>query len=122
MARATLTVGTLTADNSATTIASIATTTPVSGAGNGVLLANTLDSMLVVVSTGTASTLTVNVGTTLFGQAVANFTVSLPATAGTYIIGPFHSALNQPGTSQIAVDFSSITGLTVGAFQLPGVY
>lgn len=122
MARTTPTPVVLTPNSTSTTIASIATST-VSGVGspNGVLVTNTGASVLVVVSTGTTTTLTVLVGTTVLGQAAASFSVVLPSVAGTYIVGPFNSAVNQPGLGVVAVDFSSITGITVGVMQLPGV-
>ena len=123
MARATLTVATTTPDNGVLDLTTTATTTPGTGAGNGVQFNNSLDSFLVVNQTGsTSSTLTVNVGSTLLGQAVAGFTASVPGVAGIYIVGPFHSSLNQPGTGLIAIDFSSATGITVGAAQLANVF
>lgn len=121
MARVTPTPVVLTPNNAAQTIASIATTTPVAGVGSGVLVTNTGASVLVVVSTGTPSTLTVLVGATTLGQTTTSFTVALPGVAGTYLIGPFNSAVNQPGLGVVAVDFSVITGLTCGVMQLPGV-
>lgn len=123
MARATLTVATTTPDNGVMNLTTTASTTPSTGAGNGVQFNNSLDSFLVVSQTGaTPSTLTVLVGTTLLGQAVANFTASIPGVAGLYIVGPFHSADNLPGTGNVAIDFSSATGITVGAAQLANVF
>jgi hypothetical protein len=123
MARTTLTVPSTTADNGVLDLNTTATTTPGTGAGNGVLFNNTLDSCLIVNQAGTtASTLTVNVGSTVLGQAVTNFTANIPGTVGVYIIGPFHTALNQAGSGNVAIDFSSATGITVGAFQLGNVF
>jgi|ERR1700722_1400927 len=123
MARTTLTVATTTPDNGVLDLNTTATTTPSTGAGNGVQFNNTLDSFLIVnQSATTASTLTVVVGSTLLGQAVASFTASIPGTIGVYIVGPFHSADNLPGTGNVAIDFSSATGITVGAAQLANVY
>lgn len=123
MARSTLTPVALTPDSSATTIASIASSSfGATGAGNGVLFTNSGSQILVVVSTGTTATLTVVVGSTVLGLSTAGFPVTLPGTAGTYLVGPFHSAVNQIGTGQVAIDTSSTTGLTIGVLQIPGVY
>jgi hypothetical protein len=109
-------------------IATNLTTTCVSspgatGAGNGVLVPNiTGQTFLGIVSSGTTTTLTVNIGATLFSQGATGYSVVLPATAGVYVLGLFHSAMNIPGTNQVGVDFSSVTGITVGAIQLAGVY
>jgi len=109
-------------------IATNLTTTCVSspgttGAGNGILVPNIVgQTFLGIVSAGTASTLTVNIGATLFSQGATGYSVSLPATAGVYMIGLFHSAMDIPGTNQVGIDFSSVTGITVGVIQLAGVY
>lgn len=123
MARATLTVATTTPDTGVLDLTTTASATPGTGVGNGVLVANSLDSCLVVSQTGsTPSTLTVIVGSTVLGQAVASFTATIPGVAGLYIVGPFHSADNLAGSGNVAIDFSSATGLTVGAFQLGNVF
>jgi hypothetical protein len=98
--------------------------TPTSGAGNGVLFTNYgPGSSLLLVGLGTtATTLTVVIGTTLFGNSATSFSVG-PLTISTLsIVGPFHSALDQGGTSQVAVDFSSATNVICAVLQLAGVY
>jgi hypothetical protein len=123
MARATLTVVSTTPDNGVLNLNTTASATPGTGAGNGVQFSNTLGSFLVVNQAGTtASTLTVVVGSTLLGQAVTSFSASIPGVVGVYVIGPFHSALDLAGTGLVAIDFSSATGLTVGAVTLASVY
>lgn len=122
MARATLTVNTLQPDNAVLNLSTNSTTTVTAGASNGVQFNNGGSTFLIVNQAGTtASTLTVNVGTTLLGQSVT-LSATIPGTVGTYAVGPFHSAVNQLGSGQVAIDFSSATGLTVGAFQPAGVY
>lgn len=122
MARATLTPTTLQADNVATAVSANSATTVTSGAGNGVLFANVPGATFMIVNVGgTPTNLTVTVGSTVLGQAVTSFTVVCAASAS-YIVGPFHSVLDQPGSNQIAVDFSSSTSVTVGVFQTAGVY
>jgi hypothetical protein len=84
---------------------------------------NSLQSFLVVNQAGaTPSNLTIVVGATLLGQAVTSFAATIPGVAGVYMIGPFHSADNLPGTGNVAIDFSSATGITVGAVSLASVY
>lgn len=124
MARATLTVASTTPDTGVLDLTTLANQSPgTTGTGNGVQFNNTLDSFLVVNQAGTtASTASVVIGSTILGQGVTSFTASIPGTVGIYLIGPFHSAVNLPGTGNVAIDFSSVTGFTVGAAQLGNVY
>jgi hypothetical protein len=123
MARATLTVVSTTPDNGVLDLNTTAAATPGTGAGNGVQFNNTLGSFLVVNQAGaTPSNLTIVVGSTLLGQAVASFAATIPGVIGIYTVGPFHSADNLPGTGNVAIDFSSATSLTVGAVSLASVY
>jgi hypothetical protein len=113
-------------DQVATNLTTLASNSPgTAGAGNGVLVPNVVgQTFLALVSAGTAAvTVSVNVGATLFSQGASAFSVTIPATAGTYIIGLFHSAMNIPGTNQVGVDFSAVTYVTgVAAVQFSGVY
>jgi hypothetical protein len=121
LARTALTTTVLQPDSVANNLTSGAAATVTSGAGNGVTVPNTGSSFLAVIVGSTACTATVVVGSTVLGQAVTSFTVVL-TTSATNILGPFHSALNAPGTQVVSVDFSSATNVTVGAFQLGGTY
>jgi hypothetical protein len=123
MARTALTSTVLAADSVATSLTALMGSPGTTGAGNGVTFPNvTGQTLLAILSTGTTTTLSVIVGTTLFGQAATSFSVVLPATAGTYVVGPFHSSMDIVGSILVAVDFSSVTGITVAAVQLQGVY
>ena len=129
MARTTITPTILTADSGFTTLATAASTSPSAGAGNGVQFNNAPlgQVMLVVVTAGTPTTLTVVIGQTLLGQSVGTagqggYSVGALATTGTALIGPFHAYMQTPGTFLVGVDFSAITGVTCGVIQIPGVY
>jgi hypothetical protein len=129
MARVTLTPLIQTADQTALALSAATFTASGvapggTGAGNGVQFTNygPGQTLLYVQLGSTASTLTVQIGSTLFNQGATGFTVG-PLTASTVsMVGPFHSALDQQGTSQVAVDFSSVTNCLVIAVQLAGVY
>lgn len=130
MARTTLVPTTLAADNAVSNLTSLLTTggnanalVPATGAGNGVQFTNAPGVTQIGFSLGgTACTLTVQVGmNSLPGLSTTTYSISLPTNAISYI-GGFHSVLNQAGTSIIAIDFSSNTGLVVALFQEPAVY
>lgn len=70
----------------------------------------------------TSLTVTVNVGSTVLGQAVSAFTPIALTNGHITAVGPFHSVLNQPGTQTVTVTLSSTTSITVALLQLPGVY
>ena len=68
---------------------------------------------------GSPVTVTIQLPQTVDGQTVPNKTVSVPATTGDRMIGPFTPALyNQPNTDQVYVDFSAVTSVTVAALRL----
>ncbi|MGA2412703.1 MAG: hypothetical protein ABSG46_20260 [Candidatus Binataceae bacterium] len=126
MARTILTPTLLTADSTAANLNTLATAGVApggTGAGNGVQFTNVPGQTFLLVQLGTtASTLTVNIGATLFGLAATAFSVG-PLTVSTLsLLGPFHSALDQAGTSQVAVDFSSVTNVLCVVLQASGVY
>ena len=53
------------------------------------------------------------------GQAAPARVVSVPATTGDKMIGPFPSVYTQPdGTNQVYVDFSAVTSVTVALFEI----
>jgi len=129
MARTTLTPTLMTADSSFTTLGTAATATPATGAGNGVQFNNAPlgQVLLVVVTAGTPTTLTVVIGQTLLGQSVGTanqggYTVGPLATTGVALVGPFHAFMQTPGTFLVGVDFTANTSVTVGVIQIPGVY
>lgn len=80
--------------------------------------------MLLVSVGATASTATIVIGTTLYGQSAAGIAIPL-VTSALNLLGPFYSVeeLAVVGTSGLsAVDFSSATAVLCAAIQLSGVY
>lgn len=121
MARATLTVTVLGPDTVVTNVSTHSTTAVSAGANSGVQFPNGNGAYLIVNQGGaTPSNLTIQVGATLLGQTVT-LPATIPGVAGQYQVGPFHSAVND-SAGNVDIDFSSAAGLTVGAFQLAGVY
>ena len=76
--------------------------------------------MIHVLKTGAGScTVTLNTGATYGGLAIANPTVTVPATTGDVMIGPFPPGIfNDPGTSDMRVSFGEVTGLTFAAVKV----
>jgi len=129
MARVALTPTLLSADGSATNLTNgvSAAGTVTTGAGNGCTFNNApLGQVLLLVNAtanGTAGTATVFIGQTIGGQSVTSFSVPLNNSAIS-VVGPFHAALDTPGTTTVTVDFTFTGGgtTTVGVIQIPGVY
>ena len=125
MARTLLSATLLTADSTSanlTAIAAAGTAPPGTGAGNGVLVTNFPGQSFLLVSVGgTATTATVTIGSTLFGQGAASFSVVL-ATAALSLLGPWHSALDQSGTQQVGIDFNNVTAVLCAALLASGVF
>jgi hypothetical protein len=69
-------------------------------------------------TSGSPITVTLQTPATVDGVALADPTVSVPATTGDKMIGPFPTrAFNQSG-GVVYVDFSAVTNVTVSAFHL----
>ena len=83
---------------------------------------NTGHEQLFVAPTATSETVTVDIGVTVLGQTVANFTAVAMTTGHIYAFGPFHSAIDQPGGSAAQITLSTTTAITVGLFQTVGVF
>lgn len=130
MARTQLTPTILAADNAVSNLTTLLTTAgntnavvPATGAGNGITFTNLPGLSQLMFSLGaTACTATVQVGMAgIAGLAATTYTITLPVSAISEI-GSFHSILNQPGSTLVAIDFSSNTALVVALFQVPPVY
>lgn len=65
---------------------------------------------------GAPVNVTILTGGTLMGEAVADKVVSIPATTGDKIIGPFPPALYNQADGLVYVDFASVTGVTAACF------
>lgn len=84
--------------------------------------ANTGRELLVVSAATTSLTVTVDVGVTVLGQAVTNFSSVTLTNGHLSIFGPFHSVLNIPGGNTVQIVLSSTTSITVALIQTVGVY
>ena len=77
---------------------------------------------LIVVAT-TTCTVTLDVESTVLGQAVTAFSPVTLVAGDLYVFGPFHSANNFPGTTTVQVVLSSIVStVSAGLFVPVGVY
>ena len=78
--------------------------------------------VFLIVTSTIACTVTLDIESTVLGQAVAAFTpVTLP-TGHYYAFGQFHSANNFPGTTTVQVVLSSIVStVSAGLFTRVGV-
>lgn len=109
----------LTPDNAATDLTSVLATP----GATTMTLTNTGNQMLVLTNGATSCTVTLDVGTTVLGQAVTAFTpITIAASAACVLIGPFHSAVNASGTQTATVVFSNVTTVKAALIQIPGVY
>lgn len=70
-------------------------------------------------SGATDCTVTVATAAEVDGKAVADLTVTVPATTGDKMIGPFPRDVYNDSDGKVSVTFSNITGLTVAAARLP---
>lgn len=80
--------------------------------------------MIAIINGATASNITINIGTTVEGQAVAAITTALPTSqTDPELYGPFPSDFNQKdGLNSVYIDLSSVATVTVAIFQMVGVY
>lgn len=68
---------------------------------------------------GGAITVTVVTPGTFRGQAIADYSVSVPATTGDRMIGPFPAEVfADPSTGLASITYSGVTSLTVGILRL----
>jgi hypothetical protein len=64
-------------------------------------------------------TVTVETPGSVGGKAIADRTITVPATTGDVMAGPFPpSEFNQPGAHDLEFTLSEVTGLTVAALRL----
>lgn len=84
---------------------------------------NTGREIVAIINGATASTYTINIGTTIEGQAVAAFTGSLPTSnTAPVFYGPFPRDFNQnDGLNSIYFDVGTVTSVTVAILQMVGV-
>lgn len=65
-----------------------------------------------------ACTATITTPGTVRGKAIADATVSIPATTGDKLIGPFPPDLYNDASGLVTIAFSDIAGLTVAVVRL----
>jgi hypothetical protein len=99
-----------------------------SGAGNGVLFTNFPGQTFVLVNNGATAAsgqITVAIGATIFGEAFTPYPIGVSTgipVSTQWLLGPFYSAYDQPGTNQIGIDFAtSVVALTCTVLQMSGV-
>lgn len=85
---------------------------------------NTGREIVAIINGATASNYTINIGTTIEGQAVAAMTGALPTSnTDPILFGPFNRDFQQnDGLNSIYIDLSSVVTVTVAIFQMPGAY
>lgn len=69
-------------------------------------------------SGGSACTVTIQTPATVSGLAVAEQTVSVPATTGDKMIGPFPPNTYNQVDGDVYIDYSVTTGVTVAAIRM----
>lgn len=86
---------------------------------NGETIPNNGTTFLHVKNTGGgACTVTISIPGQVDGQAVASRTVSVPATTGDRMIGPFPTGTYNQSGGVVNVDYSTGTGVTAAAINL----
>lgn len=91
------------------------------GSNTGVSYSNSGQQFLAVAVASGGSTCTLNIGTTIEGQAVASLSITLTASK-TQLLPPFHADVNQTGANagQVWVDFGTPANVTVALVQFQG--
>lgn len=87
-------------------------------AAGGDEFANTGDTYFQIKNGGSEITLTIETPAKIEGIDIAEITVTIPATTGDKVIGPFDTAIFNQTTGRVAVTYSGVTTVTVGAFKL----
>jgi hypothetical protein len=78
--------------------------------------------LLFIAVGGTGGTIQLNVGTTIFGQSFAAFSVITLTLSSNYVLGAFHSALELPNSNTVTVTTSGALVSSMAVLQLAGVY
>jgi len=89
-----------------------------SAAAGGDEFANTGDTYFQIKNGGSEITLTIETPAKIEGIDIAEITVTIPATTGDKVIGPFDPSIFNQSTGRVAVTYSAVTTVTVGAFKL----
>ena len=89
-----------------------------SAAAGGDEFVNTGDTLFQIKNGGSEITLTIETPAKIEGIYIAEITVTIPATTGDKMVGPFDPAIFNQSTGRVAVTYSGVTTVTVGAFKL----
>lgn len=120
MATQTLTPTVLTPDDVLTDLTTLVATTT----GNVLQFSNSGHELLVLQATAASQTATVSIGATVLGQPVQSFparTLPYSGSAGDIVLlGPFHSAVDTPGSTTVTVTMTDATS-KAALIQVPGV-
>ena len=76
---------------------------------------------LAVAAASTAETVQLDIGVTILGQTVANFTAVALTNTDTYLFGPFSAQVDAPGTAIAEITLSTTTSITVALLQFTPV-
>lgn len=107
----------LTADRDGVSVADAAMTAAVAG---GHQFANDGRTSLLLQNTDAASkTVTISVGQTVDGLAVASLTITLPATTGRVLTAPFPRSVYNQTDGKVRVDYSAVTNVKIAAITIP---
>lgn len=89
------------------------------GAGGGWSFPNTGDTFIRIKNTGGAQrVVTLLTPATIGGVAISDPTVTIPATTGDILIGPFDPSLFNQSDGAVYVEVDATTGLTAAAITL----
>lgn len=88
-------------------------------AAGGDSFANDGKVIAIVKNSGTEKTLTIPLVETVDGQTPASKTVTIPATTGEKLIGPFPTIVYNDANGRVNFTYSLETGVTVGVFRVP---
>jgi hypothetical protein len=69
-------------------------------------------------TSGSAATVTLDIPGTVDGQAVTDRTVTVGATTGDKMIGPFPPSIYNQDDGTVLLSFSHVTSLSIAAFRL----
>ena len=121
MATQTLTATQLAVDGAGTNLTALLTQ-PTSGT-TVLQFQNTLNTILLVVPSASAQTITVTVSCLVDGEAVASFPAVTLTSTDVYTFGPYHSVIDQTGSNLVNVSLAAdiVTDLLVGVITIPGV-
>lgn len=99
---------------------SIADAAMTAAAAGGNSFANDGETVLVLQNTnGSSRTVTIITPNLVDGLAIADLTITLPATTGRLITARFPRSIYNQSDGTVLVDFSAVTGVLIAAVKIP---